>query len=69
MTFKINDVHALLNKGIERVNDSNWKNFIRHIIKEEDNMWNIDNIMDEIIDNLESCTLTITGETTSCDSE
>lgn len=63
--FNIDDVRVLLNTAIGRVTIDNWKNFIRHVIKEEDKMWEVDNIMDDIIDNLQPCIITVTGETTS----
>jgi len=66
-TFKIDDVHKLLNTAIERVTPQNWKNFIKHVIEEEDTIWKVDNIMDDMIDTIEPCILTITGETTSTD--
>lgn len=66
-TFKIDDVRALLNTGIERVTDEHWKNFIRHVITQEDSMWQVDTIMDDIIDNLEPCVLTINDENSSVD--
>lgn len=66
-TFKIDDVHKLLNTAIERVTPQNWKNFIKHVIEEEDTIWKADNIMDDMIDTIEPCILTITGETTSTD--
>jgi len=44
-TFKIDNVRALLIAGIERVTDENWKNFIRHVITEEDKIWQVDTII------------------------
>jgi len=64
-TYKIEDVRQLLNTAIERVTPQNWKNFIKHVIEEEDRIWKADEIMDDMIDAMEPCILTITGETTS----
>lgn len=66
-TFKINDVRQLLITAIERVTPQNWQNFIKQVIEEEDRIWKADNIMDDMIDAMEPCIITITGETTSTD--
>lgn len=62
-TFKIDDVKNILNTAIDRVTSENWENFIQHVKTEENKMTEVDRNMDEIIDNLEPCVLTITGET------
>ncbi|KAL4085236.1 hypothetical protein QTP88_027095 [Uroleucon formosanum] len=62
-SYKIDDVRVILNSAIERVTSENWQNFIQHVIKEKEKMTEVDRNMDEIIDNLEPCVLTITGET------
>jgi len=64
-TFKIDDVRQLLHTAIKRVTPENWQNFIKHVIEEEDKIWKVDDIMDEIIDKIEPCVLTITGDTDS----
>jgi len=51
--YKIDDVLQLLNSAIERVTAENWKMFIKHVIDEEDKVWKVDDIMDEIIDEME----------------
>lgn len=66
-TFKTDDVRALLNASIERVTDENCKNCIRHVMTEEDKVWQVDTIMDDFIDNLEPCVLTINYESSSHD--
>lgn len=66
-THKIDDVRTLLNTAIQRVTNENWKNFIQHVIMEEDKMWKIDNMMDEIIDSLEPCILTVTDNISESD--
>lgn len=44
-----------------------WSNFVKHTIAEENNMWDIDYISDEMLEESASTThvLTITGEITS----
>ncbi|XP_008181478.1 uncharacterized protein LOC103308943 [Acyrthosiphon pisum] len=64
-TFKMDDVRQLLHMAIERVTSENWQNFIKHVIGEEEKIWKVDDIMDEVIDQMEHCVLTITGETDS----
>ncbi|CAI6377521.1 unnamed protein product [Macrosiphum euphorbiae] len=62
-TFNLDDVKKLLNTAIDRVTSENWQNIIEHVKTEENKMTEVDRNMDEIIDNLEPCILTITGET------
>lgn len=63
-TFKINDVRQLLNDGIQKVTPEMWSNFVSHTIKEEDKLWQIDYISDEMLDEEPtSHVLTITGLT------
>lgn len=64
-TYQIKDVKALMNIVIDRVTSDNWKNFIRYVKTEEDTISAVDFIMDEMIDNLEFCILTVTVETSS----
>ena len=63
--LKLADIQQLLHQTIARVTPENQVNFIKHVIEEENKMWDVDDIMDEIIDNLEPCILTITGDTSS----
>lgn len=67
--YKFDDVRQLLNTAIERVTKENWENFIRHVIEEEEKIMKVYDIMDEIIDQLEPCVLTISNETSSDDSD
>lgn len=39
-----------------------WKNFIRHTQKEEKQFWEIDFIVDDVLENLGSTVMTITGD-------
>lgn len=68
-SYKIDDVRNLLNIAIERVTSENWKNCISHVIKEENQMTEVDTNMVEIIDNLEPCVLTVTGDTSDSDDD
>lgn len=68
-TYKLDDVRQLLNTAIERVTKENWENFIRHVIEEEEKIMKVDDIMDDIIDKLEPCILTVSNETSSDDSD
>lgn len=68
-TYKIDDVQRLLNEAINRVTPENWMNFIKHTIEEENKLWQIDDIMEELIDNLEPCVLTNKGNTSDDASE
>jgi len=68
-TYKLDDVRQLLNTAIERVTKENWENFIRHVIEEEDKIMKVDDIMDDIIEQLEPCILTVSNETSSDDSD
>jgi len=68
-TFKMDDVRQLLNTAIERVTPENWRNFIEYVIEEENKIWAVDDIMDELIEEMEPCVLTITGETSDDQSD
>lgn len=48
-----------------------WKNFVQHTIKEEDKFWNVDFVIDEIMDdyNIHSGVMTITGDTSDSDDD
>jgi hypothetical protein len=64
-TFKLSDVHKLLIDGVERVTPNMWKNFVEHTIKQEDKFWEIDFIVYDVMENMGSTVMTITGETDS----
>lgn len=64
-TYKLCDVKTLLMEGIEKVDDSMWKNFIRHTMAEEEKFYQIDFIVDEMLTaETEPVTMTI-GDTSS----
>lgn len=64
VTFKLNDVQAHLYEGVKRVTSDMWCNFVNHTIKEEDKLYDIDFISDELLDT-PSLVMEITGETSS----
>lgn len=51
-TFKIKEVNDLLLEGLSLVNAEAWKSCIKHSITEENKMYDIDNIVDDMVDNL-----------------
>lgn len=62
-TFKLQDVHKLFRDGIDRCTPEMWKNFIQHVIKEENKFWELEFVVDEIMENMDLTILT--GETSS----
>lgn len=64
-TFKLDDVHKLLRDGINQCTPVMWKNFIEHTKKGEEKFWNIDFVVEEVMENMGSTVMTITGETSS----
>lgn len=48
-TLKLADVRNLLIEGTKKVTVKMWKNYISHIIKEEQKFWDVDNIIDELM--------------------
>ncbi|XP_016656461.1 uncharacterized protein LOC107882156 isoform X2 [Acyrthosiphon pisum] len=49
-TFKVDSIRKLVNMAIDRVTKENWKNFINNVIEEENKIWIVDDIMDEMLD-------------------
>lgn len=67
-TYKLSDVKTLLLEGIERVDDTMWKNFISHTQSVENKFYDIDFIIDDMLSaELQPTVLTIGN--TSSDSE
>ncbi|XP_060880721.1 uncharacterized protein LOC132952438 [Metopolophium dirhodum] len=67
-SYKLSDVKTLLLEGIERVDESMWKNFIRHTMTEEEKFYKIDFIVDDLL-SAETENLTMTVGDTSSESE
>ncbi|XP_031352063.1 uncharacterized protein LOC116177270 [Photinus pyralis] len=51
-TFKMKDLHPLFQQAVEHVTAENWKNAIRHAQSEEEKMWQIDILMDIVVEPL-----------------
>jgi len=66
--FKVDDFRQVLNKAIEQVTSENWKTFIQHVIEEENKIWKVDDIVDEIMDKIDSSVFVIKDEPSSSDS-
>ncbi|XP_027850809.2 uncharacterized protein LOC114130114 [Aphis gossypii] len=49
-TYELKDVIKLLKKGLENVTPEMWTNFEEHVIEEEEKLWNIEGIIEEILD-------------------
>lgn len=63
--FRLQDVHKILHDGIDRCTPEMWTNFVIHTKKEEQKLWEIDFIVDEVMENMGSTIMNITGETSS----
>lgn len=49
-TFKLNDVKCLFESAISKISAQSWQNCIRHVLKEEDRMWDLDIRIDVVIE-------------------
>jgi len=49
-TFKLNDVKKLLTEGVQKVTSDMWANFVSHTIKEEDKLYKIDFISEQMLE-------------------
>uniref|UniRef100_V5GNK6 Tc1-like transposase DDE domain-containing protein n=1 Tax=Anoplophora glabripennis TaxID=217634 RepID=V5GNK6_ANOGL len=49
-TFKLSDVKILLKNSLERVTADNWQRCIHHVQKEEEKMWELDNLIDVTVE-------------------
>jgi len=67
-TFKTTDVKQLLIEGVERVKPNMWKNFISQTKAEEDKLWKIDYIIDDILSAEVETVTTTNGDASSDDS-
>lgn len=50
ITFILKDIEVLLTNSLKRVIVDKWKNCIDHVIKEETEMWELDNLIDQTIE-------------------
>ncbi|KAG8175752.1 hypothetical protein JTE90_029237 [Oedothorax gibbosus] len=51
-TFKEEEVKRLTNEAIENVSADQWKRYIKHVINEEQQMWELDGLVDSQVDKL-----------------
>ncbi|XP_067131417.1 uncharacterized protein [Centruroides vittatus] len=51
-TFKLSDVRILMNKAIEQITEERWRKCIEHIEKEEQRMWELDEISETVVEKL-----------------
>ncbi|KAF0730473.1 DDE 3 domain-containing protein [Aphis craccivora] len=59
-TFKLQDIKHLLIEGVNKVSPDMWKNFVVHVIKEEEKAWSLDNVVeDHMSAENQPCVLTI----------
>ena len=49
-TFKLSDVKILLQNALERVTADKWQKCIQHVQKEEEKMWELDNLIDDTVE-------------------
>lgn len=71
-TFNVKNVQQLLIQAtsIERVTPDNWHDFIERVKEEENKIWEVDDIMDDVIDELEPCPTTgYTSSSTDTESD
>lgn len=62
-TFEVEDVRQLITIAVELVTGEDWGGFIERAIEEENKIWEVDDIMDELIDKMEPCATTAAGQT------
>lgn len=62
--FKTHDIKELLRVATERVTEENWKIFFQRAVEEENRMWEIDDNIDEMVDEIE-CDEAVVEETLS----
>lgn len=48
--FKLKEVRELFKTAINNVSDENWRNAINHVLKEEQKMWNLDNLVETTVE-------------------
>jgi hypothetical protein len=47
-TFRKVDVEKLIAESFEGPSADNWKNYVQHVMKVEEEMWQADNLLDDI---------------------
>ena len=51
-TFKMKYVKLLFDQAIKEVTPENWRKAVQHVMKQEEKMWNLDNLLDQTVDPL-----------------
>ncbi|XP_022168279.1 uncharacterized protein LOC111038541 [Myzus persicae] len=67
-TFKLADVHKLLHEEVEKCTPEMWKNFVHHTQKEEARFWEIDFVVDDLLERMGSLVMSC-GDTSNSESE
>ncbi|CAG4981685.1 unnamed protein product [Colias eurytheme] len=49
-TFKLIEVKKLFEEALQLITAEKWRSFVSHIIKEEDKMYGLDNLIDNVSD-------------------
>lgn len=49
-TYKMAEVKSLFEEGLQKVTAERWKSCIDHVIKIEDRMFNLDNLIDDVVE-------------------
>lgn len=69
ITYKLHDIRQLLINGVERISPEMWATYVSNTIKEEEKFWQIDFLIDDILEEIENQEsiqiLTITERTSS----
>lgn len=65
-TFKFTDVKKLLKDGLSAVTTEKWKNCVNHVLKIEEKMRGMDNIIDDTVDRI---VINVTDSTSESSSE
>lgn len=68
-TFKINDVKQLLIDGVNQITSEHWSSFEKSTIDEEHKFWDIDIIVDDMIDNMDTDNFAVGNSSSSSDNE
>lgn len=66
-SYKLQDVEKHMRKAMENVTSDNWKNCVKHTMKEEEKMWKLDSIIENTIEPIIISTATDTSSDESSD--
>ena len=69
-TFKLQDVKNLMVEAVDRVGPEMWKNFISHVVKEEEKAWRLDAMVDDSMTaENQPCVMTIGNDSDDSDGD